>query len=322
MIMIAVAMLIALILCLLSGVPYIEFLKKHLYGQYIREEVAQTHAKKSGTPTTGGAFMIFSLVFASVVALSMAQTLDKKVLIVLMTVIFYTFTGFKDDMTKIKEHRNKGLSAKGKFLLQNAVALLPALYIVLTGKTAVTFGSYSIELGFWAVIFAIFLIVGTSNALNLTDGLDGLASSCALFSFLGCASICYMTKQEGLAIISAAAAAVCLGFLYFNRHPAKVFMGDTGSLALGGLLGTIAVVGKFELWLIPLGLVFILETLSVMIQVTSFKTTGKRIFKMTPIHHHFELLGWNEEKIVRVFASVNAISCVIAVWGFYFTRNG
>lgn len=322
MIMIAVSVLIALVLCLLLGIPYIDFLKKHLYGQYIREEVAKTHAKKSGTPTTGGAIMIFSLVFASGVVLSMAQELSNKVLIVLMTVIFYAFTGFKDDITKIKEHHNKGLSAKGKFLLQNAVALLPVLYIALTGQTSLTIGSYSIQLGFWAIIFALFLIVGTSNAVNLTDGLDGLASSCAFFSFLGCTSICYMNSQEGLAIISAAAAAVCLGFLYFNIHPAKVFMGDTGSLALGGLLGTIAVVGKFELWLIPIGFVFLVETLSVIIQVVSFKTTGKRVFKMSPIHHHFELLGWSEKKIVKVFAAVSAISSVIAVWGFYLTRNG
>jgi len=317
MIMIAVSILIALVLCLLLGIPYIEFLKKRLYGQYIREEVAKTHAQKGGTPTTGGVVMIFSLVFASAVALSMAQELGNKVLIFLMTVIFYAFTGFKDDYTKIKAHQNKGLSARGKFFLQSAVALLPALYIGLTGQTTISFGQYSVEAGVWAIIFAMFLIVGSSNALNLTDGLDGLASSCAFFSFLGCTSICYVSGQEGLAIISGAAAAVCLGFLYFNRHPAKVFMGDTGSLALGGLLGAIAVVGKFEIWLIPLGFVFLIETLSVILQVISFKTTGKRIFKMSPIHHHFELLGWSEKKIVKVFAAVSAISSVVAVWGYW-----
>lgn len=161
------------------------------------------------------------------------------------------------------------------------------------------------------------LVSASPNALNLTDGLDGLAASCSVFAFGACAIISKLNGYTDLAIISAATSAACLGFLYFNKNPAKIFMGDTGSLALGGLLATIAIMGKFELWLIPAGILFICETLSVMIQVTSFRLTGKRVFKMSPVHHHFELCGWGEKKIVFIFALTSAIGGALAIAGFY-----
>lgn len=317
MIMMSVAALIALILALLLGVPYLAFMKKKMYGQYIREEVAQLHAKKNHTPTTGGVFVVLSILIASLITLFMAQETTTGALIVLMTLIFYAFTGFEDDIKKIKAHQNLGLSARGKLLLQIAVSMLPAFYLIFSGKTEVSFLNFSIDLGWFYPIFAVFMIVGSSNALNLTDGLDGLASGCAFFAFGACAIMSKLNGYTDLAIISAATSAACLGFLYFNKHPAKIFMGDTGSLALGGLLATIAIMGKFELWLIPIGILFICETLSVMLQVASFKLTGKRIFKMSPIHHHFELCGWKENKIVFVFSLISAIGGLIAVVSYY-----
>lgn len=316
MIMMCVAALITLVLCLLLGVPYIKFMKKKMYSQYLREEVAQMHAKKNNTPTTGGVFLVLSVLLGSLVALFMAQETTTRALIVLMTLVFYAFTGFEDDIKKIKGRKNEGLSARGKLLLQIAVAMLPAFYLIFSGQTAVTFLDFKLELGWFYPIFAVFMIVGSSNALNLTDGLDGLASSCSFFAFLACSMFCFVNQYNDLAIISIAAAAACAGFYYFNKNPAEIFMGDTGSLALGGLLATIAIMGKFELWLIPIGIIFISETLSVMLQVASFKLTGKRIFKMSPIHHHFELCGWSEKRIVATFALISAAFALIFYWVF------
>ena len=322
MIMIGVAALISVVLCLLFGIPYIDFMKKKAYSQYIREEVAQMHAYKEKTPTTGGVFIIASIIIASMITLFMAQKTTTCAMIVLMTLIFYSFTGFEDDIKKIKAHQNLGLSARAKLMLQIAVAMLPAFYIIFSNRTEVTYLNFSFDLGWFYPIFVVFMMVGTSNALNLTDGLDGLAGSSSVFAFLACSIICFLNNNIDLAIISIAASAACFGFLYFNKKPAKIFMGDTGSLALGGLLATIAIMGKFELWLIPIGIVFMIETLSVMLQVTSFKLTGKRIFKMTPIHHHFELLGWSENKIVSVFALVTLVSSTIAVCVYYLFGQG
>lgn len=316
--MISVAGLIALILCLLFGIPYISFMKKKAYSQYLREEVAQMHAYKEKTPTTGGVFIVASIVIASFIALFMAQKATTSAMIVLMTLIFYTFTGFEDDIKKIKAHQNLGLSARAKLLLQIAVAMLPAFYIIFSNQTEVAFLNLKFDLGWFYPVFVVFMMVGASNALNLTDGLDGLASSSSVIAFLACAIICFLNNNIDLAIISIAASASCLGFLYFNKKPAKIFMGDTGSLALGGLLATIAIMGKFELWLIPIAIVFICETLSVMIQVTSFKLTGKRVFKMSPIHHHFELSNWSENKIVFVFTLVTLISCLATVLVYFY----
>ena len=317
MIMISTAGLIAIIMSLLLGVPYIDFMKKKAYSQYLREEVASMHAYKEKTPTTGGVFIVISIIVASIIALFMAQKTTTRAIIVIMTLIFYTFTGFEDDIKKIKAQQNLGLSARAKLMLQIAVAMLPAFYIIFSNQTEVSFLNFSFDLGWFYPIFVVFMMVGASNATNLTDGLDGLAGSSSVIAFLACTIICFLNNNIDLAIISFATCCSCLGFLYFNKKPAKIFMGDTGSLALGGLLATIAIMGKFELWLIPIAIVFICETLSVMIQVTSYKLTGKRVFKMSPIHHHFELSGWSENKIVTVFSLITLISCVVTVLVYY-----
>lgn len=317
MILSIVAALVAFVLALLIGVPYIDFLKKKMLGQYIREEAPESHAKKGGTPTTGGVFLVTAAVLASVISLFMAEKTSTGAFLLLITFIFFMFAGFQDDAQKFEHHENKGLSARGKLLLQIAIACLPVMFVTISGRTFVTFGGYTLNLGYLYPIFGIFLITGVSNAVNLTDGLDGLAASNMVISTGALTVINLIMGNVDIAIICAAVMGACLGFLYFNKHPAKVFMGDTGSLALGGVLGTIAVMGKFELWLIPIGIIYLIETLSVMLQVTSFKLTGKRIFKMSPIHHHFELCGWNETKIVKVFTLINFIFCTGAVVLFW-----
>lgn len=324
MIMAAVAFLLGLILCLLFGVPYIDWLKKHMIGQYIKDVAPEAHAKKQGTPTTGGVFIITAAILASIVVLMMAQRLTTTAFIVLITFLFYTLAGFQDDYIKLKGKGNDGLSPSGKLLRQIAIALLPAMYVMMNYTTGsiINFGHFELDLKWLYPFFAIFVITGASNAYNLTDGLDGLAAATGMFPFAICSIIALYSGYPEVAIISAAVAGALVGFLRYNKPKAQVFMGDTGSLAIGGLLGTLAVMGKFEILLIFLGAVFVIETLSVIIQVTSYKLTGKRVFKMSPIHHHFELCNWSEKKIVVVFSIFSLICSLIAAGIFYLTMKG
>ncbi len=315
MIMITVSFLLGMILCLLFGVPYIDFLKKKLIGQYVKDLAPETHAKKQGTPTTGGVFIILAVITASITALMLAQRLTTDAFIILITLVFYTFAGFQDDYIKLKGKGNDGLTPRGKLLRQIAIALLPTLYVMMTNPYGSYFsiGHWVINLGWVYPLLSVFIITGSSNAYNLTDGLDGLAASTGIPAFIACSLIAIFSGYSEVAIISAAAAGALAGFLKYNKPKAQVFMGDTGSLAIGGLLGTLAVMGKFEFLLIFLAAVFVVETLSVIIQVTSFKTTGKRVFKMAPIHHHFELCNWSEKRVVIVFATVSLICSIFAV---------
>ena len=313
-ILILVSLLVSFVLTLLFGVVYIDFLKKKMYTQYILEDVPENHAKKAGTPTTGGVFIVVPIIMASIALLTMNQSLTTSALIVLMTFLFFMLAGLKDDLGKIKHKENKaGLTPRNKLFFQIAIALLPSIYMTLSGQTYLNIGHYGLDLHYLYPFFAIFFMTGVSNAVNLTDGLDGLAGSNCAVAMLACTILCVITGNIDLAIISAASVGACIGFLYFNHYPAKVFMGDTGSLALGGLLAAIAVMGKFELWILLIGFIFFCETMSVIIQVTSFKLTGKRVFKMSPIHHHFELCGWSENKIVTVFSLVTLLFCAAAV---------
>lgn len=312
--LIYVAGLTAFLLTLLAGVPYLDFLRKKLYGQHIREEGPSSHAQKTGTPTTGGIIIVAPAIIASVVTLVMNRLLNVDCTIVLVTFLLFMLLGFDDDYKKISKKQNKGLSARRKILLQILIALIPAMYITLHGNTNISlFGLAKIHAGYFYPFWAILVIIGSSNAVNLTDGLDGLASGTMFFALLACAFITLKSGRNDLAIICTASAGSCLAFLYYNYNPAKMFMGDTGSIALGGLLGTLGIIGRFELWLLIIGIIFIAETLSVIIQVISFKATGKRVFKMSPVHHHFELCGWSEKKVVYTFWVVGLIFAVFAV---------
>lgn len=316
MIMIAVAFLLSMILCLLFGVPYIDFLKKKTIGQYILDVAPEAHAMKAGTPTTGGVFIIAAIIMSSVITLLMAEKMDNSALIILITLFFMTLAGFQDDFLKIKGHENKGLSPRGKLIRQILIALIPTLYAIQTYGTVITFGSKSFDIGIFYPLLLVFIITGASNAYNLTDGLDGLAASVGIPSFFACGLISYLGGHSVVAIICASVIGASIGFLKYNKPKAQVFMGDTGSLALGGLLGTLAVIGRCELLLAIFGGVIVSETLSVILQVTSYKLTGKRIFKMSPIHHHFELCGHSEKRIVAEFAAASLIFSIVAI-AFY-----
>ena len=313
MIMLAVGLLLSLVLCLLLGDPYIDFLKKKTIGQYVLDLAPEAHAKKQGTPTTGGVFIITAIVISSIVTLFMAQQMGNSSWIILITLVFMAFAGLQDDYLKIKGKENKGLSPRGKLIRQILIALIPTIYAMQHYGSVVTLGSKSFDLGIFYPLLAVFIITGSSNAYNLTDGLDGLAASTGIPAFLACGVLAFIGGHIDIAIISLTVVGALLGFLRYNKPKAQVFMGDTGSLALGGLLGSLAVIGRFELLLAVFGGVFVMETLSVIIQVTSFKLTGKRVFKMSPIHHHFELCGHSEKRIVGEFALVSLILSVIAV---------
>lgn len=317
MIMLAVGLLLSMVLCLLFGVPYIDFLKKKTIGQYVLDLAPEAHAKKQGTPTTGGVFIISAIILASIITLYMAEQMGNSAWIVLITLGFMGLAGLQDDYLKIKGKENKGLSPRGKLVRQILIALIPTIYAIQHYGTVITLGSKSFDVGFFYPVLAVFIITGASNAYNLTDGLDGLAASTGIPAFLACGVLAFVSGHTDIAIISATVVGALIGFLRYNKPKAQVFMGDTGSLALGGLLGTLSVMGRFELLLAIFGGVFVMETLSVIIQVTSYKLTGKRVFKMSPIHHHFELCGHSEVRIVKEFAIVSLILSIIAI-GLYF----
>ena len=314
MILSIIACLTAIVLSLLFGVVYIKFLKDKMYGQYIREVGPKSHMLKEGTPTTGGVFIVLASLVTSIIVLLMQQESTSRAFIILIAFVFFALAGFKDDINKIKNKSNdKGLKARDKLFLQCAIALLPTLYVFLEGLTTINLGVFLLNLGYAYPLFSLFLITGVSNAVNLTDGLDGLACSNLIFSFIACSIICLLSGNIDIAIISSSITGALIGFLYYNKHKAQVFMGDTGSLALGGVLGTIAVMGKFELLLILIGAIYMIETLSVIIQVASFKMFGKRVFKMSPIHHHFELSGFSENQIVIASSLITLILSTIAI---------
>lgn len=313
MIMLAVALLMSMVLCLLFGVPYIDFLRKKTIGQYILDVAPEAHAQKAGTPTTGGVFIIAAIIISSIITLLMAQQMDNSAWIIIITLLFMALAGFQDDYLKIKGHENKGLSPRGKLIRQILIALIPTVYAMQHYGTVITLGSHAFDLGILYPIFTVFVVTGASNAYNLTDGLDGLAAATGIPAFAACGFLAFTDGHNAAAIVAATVIGALIGFLKYNKPKAQVFMGDTGSLALGGLLGTLAVIGRCELLLAIFGGIFVIETLSVILQVTSFKLTGKRIFKMSPIHHHFELCGHSETRIVKEFALVSLIFAIAAV---------
>ena len=299
----------AIAVTVILGYFAIPLARKYKARQSIREEGPRSHRAKAGTPTMGGLFMIL----AAVIVILWNHLLDTPVLWLLFLTIGHGVLGFLDDFIKAEKKRNLGLTAKQKLLGQLILSVLfcwgciETLHLPLS--ISIPFLHTELSIGSFYYIFVILVLIGGSNAVNLTDGLDGLASGCCVVAFFAYGVYCYLHGLHNLGYFITILAGACIGFLFFNYHPAKIFMGDTGSLALGGAIAGISVITRTELLLLFLGIIFVLEALSVIIQVTSFKMTGKRVFKMSPLHHHFELCGWSE---VRVVWSFWLFECIFA----------
>ena len=300
-----------LVLC--TGPLLIPELHKLKFGQSIREEGPKSHQAKSGTPTMGGIMIILAIVIATVAA----APLTPAVLLALFITLGHFVLGFLDDYIKVVKKRNLGLKAKQKMLGQILIAIVTMIVgtrvLGIDTTIWIPIADINLDIGVGYYFLVLFVLVGTSNAVNLTDGLDGLASGTVAIASGAYALVCYMTGHFDLAIFCVAMMMACLAFLRFNAHPAKVFMGDTGSLALGGAIAAVGILTHTEILLAVIGFVFVCEALSVIIQVISFKTTGKRVSRMSPIHHHFELGGWKETKVVFVFWMVGLVASVVGL---------
>ncbi len=311
---------VSLILTALIGFLILPVLRALKAGQSIREVGPTWHNNKAGTPMMGGLMFIFSLVICLLVAIPTME--DYAVFYVLALSLCFGFVGFLDDFTKIKFKRNLGLTSIQKALLQMAVSAI-FLYLLLrqgTLKTEIYIPFTDMEPlqihPMLYIFFAMFVMVGCVNAVNLTDGVDGLSSSVTVPVMVFFTAAAVLRERMDLALMPAALVGGLIAYLFYNWHPAKVFMGDTGSLFLGGAVCGLAFALNMPLILILVGFVYIMETLSVILQVGYFKLThGKRLFKMSPIHHHFEMCGWKEVKIVLVFAGVSALACLLAWFG-------
>ncbi len=301
----------ALLICIFLSPKFIEFLRKREFGQQIREDGPQGHHQKAGTPTMGGV-IIFLAVSVPYLILT---NYEWRSLGVFAAAIACALLGFADDYTKLVKRRSLGLRARTKLVVTIAISL--GLWFVaaheahLPSTLRLRFVDYQIDLGPFYPLLIYLVVAGTTSAVNLTDGLDGLAAGCAAIVLLAYIGITFITGEYDLAMLAGCLVGGCIGFLWFNAFPATIFMGDTGSLGLGGAIAGMAVMTKTEILLILLGGIFVIEALSVAIQVISFQLTRKRIFLMAPIHHHFELRAWSETKIILRFWIVAAICCAI-----------
>jgi phospho-N-acetylmuramoyl-pentapeptide-transferase len=305
----------AFLLAFVLAPPLIRKLQEIRLGQHVRDDGPSRHLTKTGTPTMGGLLILFAVALSTIL---WADVTNRYVWLAILATIGFGLVGFTDDYLKFIGHRSKGLSASQKFVAQGIVALAIGLFFYYlpgysTKLSVPFFKNFTPDLGWFYIPFAVVVIVGASNAVNLTDGLDGLAVGPVMIASLAYTIVVYVVGNritadyllipyiEGageLAVFTAAIFGASLGFLWFNTYPASVFMGDVGSLPLGAALGTVAVISKHELLLLLVGGVFVIEAISVIFQVASFKSRGKRIFLMAPIHHHFEMKGWEEPKVV------------------------
>lgn len=291
----------------------IPFLKKLKFGQFVRDDGPESHLKKSGTPTMGGLIILCSIVITSLFYVKS----NPVILPVLFVTLGFGLVGFLDDYIKVVMKRSMGLRAwqkmVGQFLITGVFAYYLANYTEIGTAILIPFmNGYEWDMGVWFYPFLFIVMLGTVNGTNFTDGLDGLLSSITVLTSTFF-TVVAIGMKSGLEPITCAAIGALLGFLVYNVYPAKVFMGDTGSLALGGLIASTAVMLKMPIYIVIVGFIYLLEVVSVMIQVTYYKKYKKRIFKMAPIHHHFELSGWPETKVVSIFSIVTAILCLIAL---------
>lgn len=324
--------LTALAIALLVGPGMIRWLERLKMGQSIRSDGPQSHLSKAGTPTMGGALILVAIAVAT---LLWADLSNRYVWVLLSVTLLFGLIGWVDDYRKVVERNSRGLPGRWKFFWQSVVGLAAALFLHFTAESAVESTLFvpfvkdvAIPLGWGSILLTYLVVVGSSNAVNLTDGLDGLAILPAVmvggalgvfayaqghFYFADYLDVPYVAGSGELVIFCAALFGSGLGFLWFNAYPAQVFMGDVGALALGAALGMLAVMVRQELLLVVMGGIFVMETLSVIIQVASYKLTGKRVFKMAPIHHHFELLGWPEPKVIVRFWIITVVLVLIGL---------
>lgn len=305
------------------GPMVIRALHRLKFGQSVRQDGPQSHQKKAGTPTMGGILIFFGII-AGLIA-GVGRHWDVPLIWAFFITLAYGGIGFLDDLIIILTKRSLGLKARHKLLAQVVFAGLFGLYVVQTGALEtllIPFSPLSVPMiqPVITFLFVIFVVVGASNAVNLTDGLDGLAAGTSVLAFIALAIMALTMGQSHLAVLGFAIAGACLGFVWFNSPPAQVFMGDTGSLALGAALASIAILSRTPLYLLVVGGVFVAETFSVIIQVTAFRLTGRRVFRMSPLHHHFELGGWVESKVVFRFWIVGILLAILGLAGFYISR--
>lgn len=309
-----VAIIMSFVIAVVLGFPSIPLLRRLKAGQSIREDGPQSHLTKAGTPTMGGLFLIA----AAVVTAFVVEKPSSDILILIASTILFGVIGFIDDFIKVVLKRNLGLRAYQKLLLQILVAVILAVYQLKVSafgtSVFVPFFNVNVDFGWMYIPFIVVFVVAVTNSVNLTDGLDGLASGITVLVslFLGITAIGF--AYEGIGVYAGAITGACLGFLVFNHKPAKVFMGDTGSLALGGAISAMAILMNVTLIIPFVGGIFVAEAVSVIIQVLYFKKTKKRFFKMAPLHHHFEESGWSEVKVVWVFYLVTFLLCVFSAW--------
>ena len=324
--------LTALVISLLIGPIMIKKLTRNKIGQSVRDDGPQSHFSKSGTPTMGGTMILFAVAISTLLC---ADLSNRYIWVVLIVTLAHGVIGFIDDYKKVLLGNSDGLSAKAKYFWQSVVALGAALYLYHTAQVAAEtqlivpfFKNVTVDMGWMYVVLTYFVIVGSSNAVNLTDGLDGLAimptvmiaAALAIFAYLSGHSnfaqylqIPHLPKSGELVVFCAALIGSGLGFLWFNAYPAMVFMGDVGALALGAALGVVSVLVRQEVVLVIMGGIFVMETISVIIQVASYKTRKKRVFLMAPIHHHFELKGWPEPRVIVRFWIISVILVLIGL---------
>ncbi len=310
LIQVATAAAVAVGVVLLTGTILLPLLHRLKFGQSIRTEGPKSHQAKSGTPTMGGVMIVLGIVLGTLAG----AELNMEVWLALFVMLGHFVLGFLDDYIKVVKKRNLGLRAKeklaGQILISVVVMYIATQMLGIDTTIWIPGMNENLDIGILYYPLVLFVLVGTSNAVNLTDGLDGLASGTMAVAASAYAAICAMTGHMGLAVFCVAVVGACVAFLRFNAHPAKVFMGDTGSLALGGAFAAAGILTHTELLLAVIGFVFVCEALSVILQVISFQTTGKRIFRMSPIHHHFELGGWSEWKVVWVFWIVGLLASI------------
>lgn len=308
---------IGFVLVVIAMPKVIPFLHKMKFGQVEREEGLESHKAKNGTPTMGGIVFVVAAILGAFIV-NFNNLLNPELILATIVLVGYSAIGLVDDALIIVKHNNKGLSPLAKLLSQIALAIICYFFAMnfipdFTSVITIPLIDINIDLGYLYPFLILIMFAGESNGVNLSDGLDGLATGLSMVAIAPFIIFAIMTKDYALASYATAMVGALLGFMLFNYHPAKIFMGDVGSLGLGGFLAILAILTKQELLLILVGGVFLMETLSVIIQVVSFKTRGKRVFKMAPIHHHFEMLGWSEQQVTISFWFIGFICGILSI---------